>query len=67
MILKYKDYVGSIQWDKDSQEFYGEILNIPDVIVYSGRDLTEIKETFYEAVDEYLVDAKQRAILTGIS
>ena len=58
MVLKYKGYTGSIQWDKDSQEFYGEILNIFDIIVYTGRDLVEIKEMFHEAVNEYLVDVK---------
>lgn len=58
MILKYKGYTGSIQWDKDSQEFYGEILNIPDSIIYAGRNLIELYVMFHEAVDEYLDDMK---------
>lgn len=53
-VLKYKDYLGSIEYDLDDDYLYGEILFINDKVIYEGQTLSELKNSFEQAVDGYL-------------
>lgn len=52
--LKYKDFVGSIDFDIDEKMLFGEVLHTSDLIYYDGKDLEELQKSFEEAVDDYL-------------
>ncbi len=52
-ILKYKGYVGSINYDWIDQTYYGKIQGIQELISYEGKNLYLLKSNFQQAVDEY--------------
>lgn len=51
----YRGYEGYAEWDEDSGEYIGEILDIKEKIVYTGSDYTELVSNFISAVDDYCV------------
>jgi len=52
--LKYKDYVGSINIDFKDDILHGEIEFINDLVTYTGSTIAELRNSFQEAVDDYL-------------
>lgn len=53
-VLKYKGYQGSIELSLEDNCLHGKVLFIKDCIIYDGENLTELKQSFENAVDEYL-------------
>ena len=52
--LKYKNYIGSVEYDLTDKCLYGKILFIDDLITYEGETIEELENAFYEMVDDYL-------------
>ena len=52
-MLKYKDYVGQVEFDSDADIFHGEIVGIRDVITFEGRSVKEIHQAMKDSVDDY--------------
>lgn len=57
--MKHKGYTAEIGCDKEDEVFHGRVANIADVIVFEGKSVEELKESFHAAVDEYLEDCKE--------
>ena len=57
--IKYKDYVGSVEFSEDDAIFYGKVLGIRALISYEGSTAHELVEDFHNAVDEYLELCKE--------
>jgi len=53
--LRYKDFIGSVEFSEPDSCFFGEILGINDLVVFEGDSVTSLKESFFEAVDDYIV------------
>ena len=53
--LKYKGYVGSIDYSEDDGVLFGEILGIDGLVSYEGKTVEELTQSFHEAVEDYLV------------
>jgi predicted HicB family RNase H-like nuclease len=53
-ILNHKGYSGSIEIDLQHDCLFGKLLFINDAVIYQGKNLPELKESFKNAVDEYL-------------
>jgi predicted HicB family RNase H-like nuclease len=53
-ILKYKDYLASVQFNADDEVFHGKILGINDLVNFEGVSVKELKKAFAEAVEDYL-------------
>ena len=53
--MNYRGYEGCAEFDEDSGEYVGEILDIKEKIVYTGSDYTELVSNFISAVDDYCV------------
>lgn len=53
-MLKYKGYVGVVQFDDESMIFYGEVLGLRDIITFRGTTTKEIKKEFEKSIDGYL-------------
>ena len=51
--LKYKMYVGSVQFDADDRIFHGRVLGINDVIGFEGSSVVELEQDFKSAIDDY--------------
>ena len=52
--LKYKNYVGSIEFSKEDNIYYGKVQGIKSLVSYEGATLNELIEDFRGAVDDYL-------------
>ena len=55
-LLKYKTYAGTIEHDLEQALLHGQIAFINDHISYHGETISELKQAFEEAVDDYLAD-----------
>ncbi len=52
--LRYKNYIGFVEFDADAEIFHGEVINTKDVITFQGTTVAEIKKEFVASVDDYL-------------
>jgi hypothetical protein len=53
-IMKYKDYYGSVNYSDKDGVFYGKLEGIRDLVSYEGQDLSSLRTSFEEIVDDYL-------------
>ena len=53
-VLKYKGFIASIDYSEDDEVFYGKISGINDLILFEGSSVEELKNSFEEAVEDYL-------------
>lgn len=53
--LKYKGFIGTVQWSKYDKLYYGSILNTSDLVSYQGNTLKEINKDFKDTVDDYII------------
>lgn len=59
-MMIYKGYMGHVEFDDETEIFYGEIINTRDVITFQGSTVSEIKKAFKGSVDDYLAFCKER-------
>lgn len=59
-MLKYKDYIGHVEFDDEAEIFYGEVINTRDVITFQGKTVKELKKEFVESVEDYLAFCLKR-------
>ncbi len=52
--LKYKGYAGSVEFSAEDDLLFGEILGIDGLVTYEGKTMEELKDSFHEAVEDYL-------------
>lgn len=55
-LMKYKDYIGSIEYSEEDEMFFGEIQGIDSIVGYGGETIDELEEVFRESVDEFVGD-----------
>jgi predicted HicB family RNase H-like nuclease len=53
-MMKYKGYLGRVEFDDEANIFHGEVVNTRDVITFQGTSVAELKTAFRESVDDYL-------------
>ncbi|MBR3954367.1 MAG: type II toxin-antitoxin system HicB family antitoxin [Clostridia bacterium] len=58
-VLEYNGFLGSIEFSLEDNILFGSLLYINDLVTYEGETLEELRETFKEAVDEYLEFCKE--------
>ncbi|WP_221394078.1 type II toxin-antitoxin system HicB family antitoxin [Dyadobacter sp. NIV53] len=56
--LTYNGYTASITYSSVDEVFFGKILGINDLVTFEGTSVNELKESFQEAVDDYLDTCK---------
>ncbi|SFS92225.1 Predicted nuclease of the RNAse H fold, HicB family [Succinivibrio dextrinosolvens] len=52
--LKYKNYLGSIEYNLKDKVLFGKLLFIDDLISYEGETINELENNFKDAVEDYL-------------
>ncbi|NEO70651.1 type II toxin-antitoxin system HicB family antitoxin [Moorena sp. SIO3H5] len=52
--MKYKEYLGSVNYNDEDEIFYGKVEYIRSLISYEGQDVKSLRASFHEAVDDYL-------------
>lgn len=58
-ILKYKDYIGSVEFSEVDNVFYGKVIGIPSLLLYEGENIPDLITDFKGMVDEYLELCKE--------
>ncbi len=53
-IIKYKGYIGSVEFSEADGVFYGKVQGIRSLISYEGTTANELITDFHEAIDSYL-------------
>jgi predicted HicB family RNase H-like nuclease len=61
-ILKYKDFIASVQYSDEDEAFIGHIEGITSVVSFEGQSVDELKKAFEEAVESYLDFCKRKGI-----
>lgn len=59
-MMKYKGYIGHIEYDDAVKIFHGEVVGLRDIITFQGRGVKELKQFFKDSVDDYLCWCKKR-------
>jgi len=52
--LKYKGYLGSVEYSEEDNLLCGEVVGINDLIMYHGDSLESLRADFEEAITHYL-------------
>jgi predicted HicB family RNase H-like nuclease len=59
-ILEYRGYIASVEFSADDMCLVGKIEHINDLILFDGKDASEIEAAFHDAVDSYLAFCQER-------
>jgi predicted HicB family RNase H-like nuclease len=59
-MMKYKGYVGKVEFDAEAGLLSGEVMGIRDVVTFSGKSVEEVELAFHESVDDYLDFCRSR-------
>lgn len=59
-MMKYKDYIGHVEYDDEAKIFHGEVVGLRDIITFQGRSVEELEQAFKDSVDDYLNWCKER-------
>ena len=60
--LKYKDFLGSVNFSEKDGVFFGKIEGIDGLVNFEGESVSELTNAFHEAVDEYLAYCEEEGI-----
>ena len=53
-MMEYKGYFGKVGFDDEANIFYGEVINLRDVVTFQGETVKDLRKAFRESVDDYL-------------
>ena len=59
-MIKYKGYMGKIEYDDKAKVFHGEVIGLKDVITFQGTSVKEIEKEFKKSIDDYIKWCKSR-------
>ncbi len=59
-MMEYKGYVARVVFDDESNIFYGEIINLRDVINFEGESVNQLRTAFTDSVEDYLSFCAER-------
>ena len=54
VMMEYKGYLGTVEYDSDAKIFHGDIINTRDVITFQGTTVKEIEKSFKDSIDDYI-------------
>lgn len=59
-MMKYKGYIGHVEYDDEARIFHGEVLGLRDIITFQGKSVEELEQAFQDSVEDYLNWCKKR-------
>lgn len=59
-MLKYKGYIGHVEFDDEVEILHGEVLDTKDVITFQGKSVDEIEAAFRDSIDDYIEFCEER-------
>jgi predicted HicB family RNase H-like nuclease len=58
-IMEHEGYRASIEYDDESDTFFGTVVGISDLIMFEGASIQELHNSFAESLDDYLAMCKE--------
>lgn len=52
--MQYQGYVAKVEYDDEDGLFVGRVMNLRDMISFEGASVSELRQSFHAAVDDYL-------------
>ncbi len=52
--MTHKGYAARVEFDAEDHIFVGRVIGIRDVVSFHGETVSELENSFHEAVDNYL-------------
>lgn len=59
-MMEYKGYAAKVEFDDENETFFGEVVNLRDVITFEGQTVSELKQAFHDSVEDYLAFCAER-------
>lgn len=53
-VLKYKEYLGSVNFSAEDEVFFGRVEGVDDLVTFEATTVEDLKNSFQEAVNDYL-------------
>ena len=53
--LEYGEFIGSVHYAAKDDLLFGKIEGITDLVTFEGATVKELRKSFKEAVDDYIV------------
>lgn len=60
--MKYRGYVGSVDFSEEDDVLFGKLMGIRSLVMYEGRTAKELVTDFHEAVDDYLLTCEREGV-----
>ncbi len=60
--MKYKDYIGSVEFSESDGVFFGKVMGIRALISYEGETAKDLVDDFHGAVDDYLALCEDQGV-----
>ena len=60
--MSYQGYIGSVHYSDEDQVFFGKLEYIKSLVNYEGTDVKSLKQSFEEAVKDYLDLCKKEGL-----
>ena len=57
-MMKYKDYIATVEYDEIDKIFVGQVINTRDLIAFDGKSVQELDNSFHAVIEEYISDCK---------
>ncbi len=57
--MRYRGYLGSVEFAEKERLFYGKLLFIRALVSYEAKDAEGLVNAFHEAVDDYLQQCRE--------
>ena len=58
-MLQYKEFSGSVEYSAVDECFYGKFIGTTDLVTFEGASVEDLKKSFAEAVEDYLILCKE--------
>ncbi|MCI0381892.1 MAG: type II toxin-antitoxin system HicB family antitoxin [Chlamydiae bacterium] len=59
-MMKYKGYIGHVEYDDEAKIFHGEVVGLKDIITFQGKSVEELEQAFQDSIDDYLAWCRKR-------
>ncbi|MCD8094542.1 MAG: type II toxin-antitoxin system HicB family antitoxin [Ruminococcus sp.] len=53
-MIKYKGYLGTIEYSEEDEIFFGEVIGVNALVSYEGTNIKELIQDFHNAVEDYM-------------
>lgn len=59
-MMKYKGYIGQVEYDGQAKLFHGQVIGLKDIITFQGTTVKELERAFKDSIDDYFAWCKER-------